>query len=206
MPGKGNNYQQIILIAVQLLEKTGEFPTSLGALSGEISGMSADEVAGDFQSIEALHTAVVDHATVLLADAMGRAMATADADDPHAQLLALGTAFFDWGFANRALFSLLAKALFDPCASEGEVLARHRHAIRDLVERKLHESQARGLISDRLPVPILLTNTQSIILGISSMLVQDRLDPWYKGDKIDLRTLCHRMVELQIDLMFHNRD
>lgn len=206
MSGKGNNYQQIISIALKMLEKTGEFPTSLGSLSGHASGLSAEDVASNFKTIEALHTAVVDHATVLLADSMGRAMATADADDPRAQILALSTAFFDWGLANRTLFSLLAKAMFDPRESDGEMLTMHRHAIRDLVERKLRESQTRGLISDKLPLTILLANTHCIVLGISSMLVQDRIDPWYKGEKTDLRTLCHQVVTLQIDLMFNSRD
>lgn len=206
MPGKGNSYQQIISIALATLEKTGEFPKSLGSLSGASSGPATDEIIESFKTIEALHTAVLDHGTVLLADSMGRAMATADANEPRAQLLALSKAFFDWGLDNRNLFKLLATALFDPSDSEGEVLSMHRHAIRDLVERKLRESQTRGLISDKLPLEILAANTHSMVLGISSMLVLDRLDPWYKGDIKDIRTLCHKLVENYIDLLFHSSD
>lgn len=202
MPGKGNNYQQIISVALQMLEQTGEFPTSLGSLSGHVSGLSPEEVTGSFPSIDKLRTAAIDHGTVLLADAMGRAMATADANEPKAQLLALSTAFFDWGLDNKALFRLLATALFDPCDSEGELLTLHRHAIRDLVERKLREGQSRGLINDKLSPEVLLANTHSTVLGISSMLVRNRLDPWYKGDITDIRALAHQMVALQIELMF----
>lgn len=206
MPGKGNSYQQIISIALATLEKTGELPKTLGSLSGASYGPNPDEITRSFKTIEALRTAVIDHGTVLLADAMGRAMATADADEPKAQLLALSTAFFDWGIDNRNLFKLLATALFDPSDSEGEVLAMHRHAIRDLVERKLRESQTRGLISDKLQLSILLANTHSMVLGISSMLVLDRPDPWYKGDETDLRTLSHQLVEHYISLLFPGND
>lgn len=204
MTGKGNTYQQIITIALTILEKTREFPTTFEELSGGSAGLTVEGITENFKTIEALRGAVIDHSTVLLADVMGRAIARADAGDPKAQVLALGLAYFEWGAQNPAMFGLLASALFVPRRSEVGILGMHRHAIRDLVERKLREGQTRGLIDSSLSLPILTSHLHCTCLGISSMLLHGLPDPWYKGEPIDLGTMCGKIFALHVDQLFRS--
>lgn len=198
MTSKGNTYQQVILVALKKVEETGQIPQSLTSLS-DATGLSSSDIQQSFESVDALRTGLIDHGITLLADTMGQAIARACPDDPKAQLRALSRAFFEWGGANRALFGLLASALMDPAISKGSILDMHRHSIGELVRRKLNECLNRGMIPAEAPLGLYLAGLHSTILGISSMLIHNRLDPWYDGPVNDLTELSNQMMDMFID-------
>lgn len=204
MAGKGNNYQQVIAAALGSIERTGSLPQSLSSLSAA-TGLSSGEIRKSFDSVETLRTGLIDHGITLLADAMGQSVARASPNDPKAQLCALGRAFFDWGDRNRALFGILASALNDPRIAEGSILDMHRKSIRELVERKLRECQNRGLLPSHVSMDLVTANIHSMILGISSMLIYNRADPWYGGEVTDIRVLANQMVDLYMDQVIVDR-
>lgn len=200
MAGRGNKHQKMIAAALRTLDATGHLPQSSLEL-GESLGFTTAEVHESFDSLEALRTGLIDHGLVLLADAIRQDIVQVDPGDPVRQIKALAGAFFHWGAENRALFRLLASALVDPIIAEGSVMELHRHSIRELVMKKLRECQAMGLLPEDADLQLIIANSHSITLGVSSMLVHGRRDAWYEGEITDLEELSRKMLDLYIDQM-----
>ncbi|WP_148292587.1 TetR/AcrR family transcriptional regulator [Paracoccus aminophilus] len=191
----------MIAAALRTLEDTGQLPQSMQELAKN-SGVTTVDVLESFTSSDALRIALIGHGLVRLADALREGVVSADPEDPTAQLRALSQAYFAWGAHNRALFRLLATALLDPAVAEGSELERYRHSIRDLVMKKFAECQSRGLIRSDADLQIILANTHSILLGVSSTLVNDRRDAWYEGEATDLQQLADEMMKAYFDQIF----
>ena len=204
MNGKGNTYQELIAYALQSLEENGQLPQTLQELAFA-SGLSDAEVYECFASIHALNTGLIDQGLVLLTDAIRQGIIQADPTNPVAQLRALSRSYFSWGAQNRGLFRVLANALVSPATAIGSDMEMHRTSIRELVLKKLRESQTMGLIAPEADLHILMANFHSLFLGISTMLTQDHRDSWYTGPISDLELLAHSMMDQFIDHMFAPR-
>ncbi|GEM_PF-5992478 len=205
MNGEGNEYQELIAAALRSLETKGQLPHSVRELAFS-SNMTEAEALVYFADIIAVRTALIDQALVLLADAIRAAVVQADAQDPVAQLKALGCGYFGWGANNLALFGLLANGFLNPANASGSKLEQYRHSIRDLVAKKFREAMQIGRLAPDSDLEILMANSHCITLGISSMLTLNQRDAWYEGDIQNVEKLAHEMICLYFDQIFSAAD
>ena len=198
MNGSGNRYQELIAIALRSLDNTGQLPHSLQELAA-LAEVPQSEIEEVFPSILLLRGGLINHGLALLAEDIRQGVVAADPANPCAQIKALARAYFTWGSMHRALFRVMASALFDPEIAASSDFDLHRNSIRNLMEKKLHESQSLGQIPADRDLGVVMANLHAVVLGISSMLTQGRLDPWYKGPVTDTEELALMMIEAFID-------
>lgn len=198
MVGKGNTYQQLIDAALRSFEETGQLPQNVQELA-RTSGLTGNEIRDTFSSADKLRSALIDHGTVLLSDAIGVQMVKAQANDPREQLRALYNAYFKWGGENRTLFGLLATGLIDPNFSNGSSLQMHRQSLLQLTRRKLKECRELGLIPEHFDLNIMAANAHSLMLGISAMLLYNKPDACCSDATEDAISQALRMMDLYLD-------
>ncbi len=201
MNSEGNAYQELIATALRAIEANGQLPQSMRELAF-LSGIPEDVALRYFPTIFALRTALIDQSLVLLADAIRVGVVLVDPHDPVAQLKALGQSYFSWGVANRAMFGILASGFFNPAQAEGSKLELYRQSIRDLITKKFREAMSIGRLDPNADMDLLIANSHSITLGMSSMLMLNRRDAWYQGEIMDVETLAHAMIAQHFDLIF----
>lgn len=203
MNGSGNKYQELIAIALRSLETTGRFPQSLQelAISTQIPLADIEEI---FPSIGLLRGGAINHGLALLAEDIRQAVVAADPANPCAQIKALARAYFTWGATHRGIFRVMASALFDPDIAASSDFDLHRNSIRNLVQKKMTESQSLGQIPADRDLGVVMANLHSVVLGISAMLTQGRIDPWYSGTITDTEELALKMIDAFIDQSIPN--
>lgn len=203
MNGSGNKYQELIALSLRALDNSGQLPQSLQELA-DLAETPLAEVTEVFPSIQLLRGGLINHGLALLAEDIRQGVVAADPANPCAQIKALARAYFTWGSVHRGLFRIMASALFDPDIAASSDFDLHRNSIRNLVEKKIHESHSLGQIPADRDLGVIMANLHSVVLGISTMLTQGRLDPWYNGPITETEVLALKMIEAFIEQAIPN--
>lgn len=136
-----------------------------------------DRITGLFPDKDALMSAVVEHALILLIDTCTRVVVRADPKDPVAQFCALGDAYLDWAEAHMAEFRLVSDHRMIGLLIRPE-LRRYIDSVTELMTRMLTRAQAEGHLHPREDIPLMVLSARSYAYGLARMIVDGRMAEW----------------------------
>ncbi|MRX51168.1 hypothetical protein GI374_12055 [Paracoccus sp. S-4012] len=196
-PPSSTQYEAIVVAAAA--QMAGKAPLPDVEAAAAAAGVPGHVAKALFPSAEHLTIAVMEHALVLLVDAVTVATARAAAGDPVAQIRAMMHAVLDWAFdnvdASRLLLSLPALRF-----AESAMVERYNTAVYELARQFALKAQDEGRLDAGTDIEELLLTLRALVLGLTTLEAIEQTSVWAGGD--DPRKALSAAVDGYVDLRF----
>ena len=177
------NHDKLTAALVRLTDRraNGERLPSLAQVA-DAAGLdlpAAQEIVEDERE---LMIAVAEVALIKMNDWTTRRITAAPADDPVAQIIALGEAYLDWAFDDLAAFRVIYDRRYIDLATEPR-LSRYGESIRRLVLSLIERARDSGRLSDADDIDVLMLAARAFVYGLARMAADDHLQDWVPTDQ-----------------------
>jgi AcrR family transcriptional regulator len=172
----GNLIDALIAATVELIETKGVENVSLRDVSKRV-GVSPGAPFRHFKSKSELLTAVAEQSMSRLTQAVEKALANCENDDPIAKLTSIGRGYLDWALGNPTHFQIISsRTLID--FQRSETLVKQNEDIRQLMLEIVARGQATGRIRTDASPHEVVVNARAFAYGLARMAVDGHFPEW----------------------------